>query len=265
MAHMKSVVTPARLAKGMTFREYVKYVGTPENLARESGWWLGPERRDFSSLLQAWYDRARLSEAQVGAIGWLAAQPNGPAKILVISEEWSSDCRRDVPMLARLAEARSMELRIFPRDGAKVGRGPRANPDESPNADIMNEFLNEKDGQTWQSVPVAVFYTSDLEYLYHYIEFPAIFHKERIVAAMQAAAPGDTREQAWDQFIRSWAALQQSPFFPMWASAAIDEILSALHERLVVGSLRQPRIEAGNSHGRLQVRAGAPDYPFAYR
>ena len=30
----QSVVTAARFAKGMTFDEYVKYVGTPENLAR---------------------------------------------------------------------------------------------------------------------------------------------------------------------------------------------------------------------------------------
>jgi hypothetical protein len=28
-------------------------------------------------------------------------------RLLVISEEWSSDCRRDVPALARLAEARA--------------------------------------------------------------------------------------------------------------------------------------------------------------
>ena len=35
--------------------------------------------------------------------------------------------------------------------------------------------------------------------------------------------------------IGDWGALQESPFFPMWASAAIDEMLSALHERLVVG------------------------------
>jgi hypothetical protein len=50
----KSVVTAERFAQGMTFEEYVKYVGTPENLAREAGWWLGPQRRDFSSLLREW-------------------------------------------------------------------------------------------------------------------------------------------------------------------------------------------------------------------
>jgi hypothetical protein len=108
---------------------------------------------------------------------------------------WSSDCRRDVPMLSRLADAGGMEMRIFTRDGQKVGRGPRADSAASPNADIVNEFLREQNGQTYQSVPVAVFYTQDLRYLHHYIEFPAIYHKERIAAAMQARSPGETREQ----------------------------------------------------------------------
>jgi hypothetical protein len=31
-----SVVTPERFAKGMTFDEYVRYAGGPENLAREA-------------------------------------------------------------------------------------------------------------------------------------------------------------------------------------------------------------------------------------
>jgi hypothetical protein len=156
-------------------------------------------------------------------------------KVLVISEEWSSDCRRDVPMLARLAEAGGLELRIFPRDGQKLGRGPRADPGESPNADIVNELLNEKDGQTFQSVPVAAFLTKAFEALYTYFEFPAIYHKMRLAEAMQVAKPGENREQAWDRFIRDWRPLQESPFLPIWASAAVDEMISALHERIVVG------------------------------
>ena len=228
-------MTAERFAQGMTFDQYVAYVGTPENLAREAGWWLGPKRQDFSSLLREWYERTRLSDAQIAAIRWLAAQPNGPAKVLVISEEWSSGCRRDVPILTRLAESGGLELRIFRRDGQKLGRGPKADPGESPNADIVNEFLDEKDGQTFQSVPVAVFFTKGFEALYRYVELPAIYHKMRLVAAMQVARPGENREQAWERFIRDWAALQRSPFFPMWASAAVDEIVSALHERIVVG------------------------------
>ena len=235
MVRGKAVVTAERFAQGMTFEQYVAYAGGPENLAREAGSWLGPERHDFSGLLREWYERDRLDEAQIAAIRWCAAQPNGPAKLLVISEEWSSDCRRDVPMLARLAEAGGLELRIFQRDGQKFSRAPKADPSESPNADIVNAFLNEKDGQTFQSVPTVVFLTNELEELYRYIEFPAIYPKMRLAKTMQVAKPGEDREEAWKRFIRDWRALQHSPFFRMWASAAVDEMISALHERLVVG------------------------------
>src|SRR5947199_337893 len=88
----------------------------------------------------------------------LAAQPNGPAKILVVSEDWSSDCRRDVPALARLAEAGGLELRIFNRDGKKILGTQRPDPAAYPdgNHDIVLEFLNAKDGGEWASVPVVV-------------------------------------------------------------------------------------------------------------
>jgi hypothetical protein len=225
------VVTPERFASGMTFDQYMAFIGTPENLAREAGWWRGPERMDWSGPLRAWYEGLRLRDDQIAATRWLAAQSGGPANVLVISEEWSSDCRRDVTILGRLAEAAPLELRIFPRDGQRVGRGPRADPAESPNAALMNEFLRERDGQTYQSIPVVAFYTRDLEYLYHYTELPALYPKERLAAAMQVARPGETREQAWERFIRDWGAMQQSPFFRLWAGAAIDEMLSALYER----------------------------------
>jgi len=101
----------------------------------------------------------------------------------------------------------------------------------------VNEFLREQGGQTYQSVPVAVFFTRDFKRLHHYIEFPAIYHKERLFRAMQAQDPGDMGERRGASFLRDWLALQEGPFFPMWASAAVDEILSALYERMVVGSL----------------------------
>jgi thiol-disulfide isomerase/thioredoxin len=235
--HKKSIVTPARFAEGMTFDQYIEYIGTPENLRREAGWLVGPRRMDFSAILRERYVRLRLTDEQVEAIRWLAAQPSGPAKVLMISEEWSSDCRRDLPTLGRLAEAGGLELRIFPRDGQKVGRDPKANPADSPNADIVNEFLNVRDGQTYQSVPVVAFYTDAFDYLYHYTEFPAIYHKDRVMAAIRAAKPGETAEETFERGIRDWRAVQDSPFFRLWACAAVDEMLSVLHERVVVGSV----------------------------
>lgn len=234
MDRTKSIVTADRFAKGLTFDEYVKMVGTPENLKREGSM---AQRRDFSGFLREQHEQARLSDAQIAAIRWLVAQPNGPRKMLMLSEEWSSDCRRDLPVLARLAEAGGLEFRIFPRDGQKVGRAPKADPADSPNADIMNEFLKHQDGTTYQSIPVVVFYTKDTQYLYHYTEFPAIYHKDRVRAAMRALKPGETPEQMAQRDVKDFAALQASPFFHIWGCAAIDEILTALHERLVVGSL----------------------------
>ena len=129
----RGVVTPERFARGMTIAQYLDFIGTPENLARETGW-----------------------------------------------------------------------------------------------------FLYERDGQTFQSLPVAAFFTRDFEYLYHYTEFPRLYHKERLAGAMQTPRPGETNDDAWPRFIRDWGALQQSPFWWLWASAGIDEILSALHERQLI-------------------------------
>ena len=237
MERKTSVVTPERFASGMTFEQYVAYVGSPENLKREGSG--GAPRRNFSDHLRAAYEATRLGEAQVAALKWLASQPNGPAKLLVISEEWSSDCRRDVPTLARVAEAASLELRIFTRDGQRFSRSNRPGLAEAPdsNADLIAEFLNEKNGQTWQSIPVAVFYTRNLEYLYHYVEYPAIYHKDRLLGHIRAQRPGETKEEAQRRSDQEFRDLQQAPFFRIWAGAGVDEIITALHERLVVGSL----------------------------
>jgi hypothetical protein len=243
----RSAVTPDRFAKGRTFEQYVAYAGSAENLAREafggyfpdSGSYAAP-RRDNSGVLRERYARARLADHQAAAIRWLAAQPGGPARILVISEDWSSDCRRDVPMLARLAEAGGLEMRIFNRDGAKILGTRRPDPASAPDAnhDLMLEFMNRKNGGEWASVPVAVFYAKDFKELHRYIEFPAIYQKDLIRGHQQAARPGESATDARDRQAREFLALQSSPFFDIWASAAVDEILSGLHERLTVGEPR---------------------------
>ncbi len=238
MQHVERALTPDRFASGMTFPQYLQFIATPENLNREGSG--GAPRRDWSPHLRAWYEASRLSEAQTAAVKWLASQPNGPAKVLVISEEWSSDCRRDVPMLARLVEAGNLELRIFTRDGKAFSRSHQPSLAEAPdsNADLMSKFLNVKSGQTWQSIPVAAFYTRDFEYLYHYVEYPAIYHKDRLVVeGIRAPRPGETPAETRERADREFMTLQRSPFFRIWACAAVDEILSALYERLALGSL----------------------------
>jgi hypothetical protein len=229
------MVSAERFAKGMTFDQYVAFVATPENLKREGSF--NRPRKDYGGFLRKAFESAQLSDAQHQAWRWLVAQPNGPANLLVISEEWSSDCRRDVPMLARLAEVGGLEMRIFVRDGPRISSAPAPDPKESPNADLMARFLRQRDGQTFQSIPIAAFYTKSFEHLYTYMEFPAVYHKDRVVAAIRAPKPGESKEAAMERGLRDFFAFQETPFFRVWASAAVDEIISMLHERMRVGSL----------------------------
>lgn len=227
------MVTAARFAKGMTFPQYVQYVGTAENLKREGS---QTPRRDWSDVLRKAYESVRLSPAHEAAWTWLMAQPDAPSRILAISEEWSSDCRRDIPLLAKLADAVGLDLRIFTRDGPTMGRGPKPEPD-SPNADLMAEFLNHRSGQTFQSIPVVVFYTNDLRPLYRYTEFPGVYHKDRIRGSFNAPRGGETPEQAKQRADKEFMDMLGSPFFEVWRAAALDEWTAMLYERLRVGSL----------------------------
>jgi hypothetical protein len=234
---MTSAVTPERYASGMTFDQYVTYIGTPENLRR--GATGGLPRVNYSTFFRDAFANSRLTDEQAAALKWLVAQPNPPAKMLVLSEDWSSDCRRDVPMFARIAAQAGMELRIFCRDGQKFSDSQTPTLAEAPDssADIMAEFLNHKKGQTWQSIPVCVFYTRDLEHLYHYTEYPAIYEKDRIREWFGVPKPGESPEATASRSAQDFRDLQQSAFFRVWACAAVDEILSALHRRLLLGSV----------------------------
>jgi len=230
-------MTPDRFAKGMTFDEYVKFIGSPENLGREGfdirRFSAVRPRVDWSGFFRERHAKARLGDDQVAAIKWLAAQPGGPAKVLVISEDWSSDCRRDVPYLARLAAAGGLELRIFARDGDTMHGKGLPDPAAGGNADLVNAYANEKNGQKFATIPVAVFFTKDFGELYRYVEYPAIYHKDRVIGALRAARAGESEDQAKTRGGREIATLLESPFFDVWAQAGIAQILSALHERLV--------------------------------
>ena len=233
-------MTPERFAQGMTFDEYVAFVGSPKNLARQ-GFDIRrfshvQPRLDWSGFLRDRYAKARLTDAQSASITWLAAQPGGPAKVLVISEEWSSDCRRDVPYLARLADAAALELRVFTRDGDRMLMKGLPEPSDSPTADLVQAYANEKNGQRFATVPVAVFFDRDFTELYRYIEYPAIYRKDEVIGHLRAPRPGESADDAKARAGRDIGALLESPFYDVWAEAALDEILSALHERQVLAA-----------------------------
>src|SRR4029079_14452909 len=105
-------------AQGMTFDQYVKFISTPENVKREGSF--NRPRKDYGDFFRKAYEANPLTPVQREALAWIAAQPDAPKHVLAVSEDWSSDCRRDVPVFARIDEAGAIAPTLFPREGADM-------------------------------------------------------------------------------------------------------------------------------------------------
>jgi hypothetical protein len=186
MTQSNSIVTPKRFAAGLTYREYM------ERIERN--------RAKFEYN----YGETRLSDDDARAFRELAARPDGPAKVLALSEDWCPDVFRGLPVMARIAEAAGMELRIFPRD---------------QNLDIMDEFLNQ--GQH-RSIPTFVFYTRDQRYLAHWIERPALANEQ--MHLVTAIFEGKTAAEALPEYER----FQQGEVWADWRRETLREIRALL-------------------------------------
>jgi hypothetical protein len=185
----ESVVTPERFDQGLTYQQYLE--GIKVNQDR----------------FQMNYEGTKVSDEEAAKLRALVAKENGPAKMLVLGEDWCPDVYRGMPVLARLAEASGLEMRVFPRD---------------ENLDIMNEFL--KDGE-FQSIPTAVFYTRDGRYLYHFSERPKQANEEMPI--MRKLYEGRTREEAAPDVLEFQ---KTSPVWAGWRDATITEIRENLEK-----------------------------------
>ena len=189
MAREDSVVTPERFSQGFNYPDYVDQIKV--NKARFEGF----------------YDGLKLSDEDTEFFKELVSRPNGPAKMMVLGEDWCGDVIRGLPVLARIAEAAGIPISIFPRD---------------THLDIMNEYLNKGE---FLSIPVAVFYTSDHKYICHWIERPeiAVIEQREIEKAIRDENPGiDDRE--FGQQRRSRTAAKADD----WIAATVVELKELL-------------------------------------
>ncbi len=195
MAKKPSVVTPERFAKGFTFKDYLAQIK------------VNKDRFD------AFYSSGKLTPDDAAFFRRAAQGQSGIGNMLVLAEDWCPDAFRGVPVMAHIAEAAGMEMRIFPRD---------------QNMDIMNEFLNRGE---FQSIPVAVFYTKDLRYICHWIERPESATKEqtRIGEEVRKAMAG-----ASEQDIRAAIRDRTQPRYPAWQQETAREMCQMLSEKLNV-------------------------------
>lgn len=190
----ESVVTLERFASGLTWPQYFA-----ERVVRN--------REKF----QYNYDETRIGDDAAAALRALVALPNGPAKVLVLGEDWCPDVFRGLPVIVRIAEAAGIELRVFPRDD---------------NLDIMNEFLNQGEHQ---SIPTVVFYTRDHRYICHWIERPAKANAE--MGEVQKLFAGLDREKDRDRMRDLYNEFQTGPIWASWREATVREIRALLEEK----------------------------------
>ncbi|HEU0022252.1 MAG TPA: thioredoxin family protein [Dehalococcoidia bacterium] len=193
MARQTSVVTPERFAQGLTYADYMNQIKVNKGRMEE------------------YYGNFQVTPEETRALRDLAQRAGGPTSMLVLCEDWCGDVVRGLPVLARIAEAGGLEMRVFPRD---------------EHHDIMNEFL--KNGQ-WMSIPTAVFYSRDHQYICHWIERPEVADREMqgIEEAIRAENP-DITEQDFGRERRARTGAKAGE----WQRASVTEIVDLLQRSL---------------------------------
>jgi hypothetical protein len=191
-----SVVTPERFAQGQSYSDWLASID--RNQAR----------------FQENYDEFTLSDDDARAFRELVAKPNGPAKCLALGEAWCPDVFRGLPVMAKIAEASGMELRVFFRDQHK---------------DIMAEFLNRGEHE---SIPTLVFYTEDHQYIAHWIERPAMANEQmpELRKLQEPLRNPELPEDERKKYIQMYVDFQHGPIWGGWRDAEAREIRELLEQ-----------------------------------
>ncbi len=132
-----TVITAQRYSQGFTYEAYLNQ--------------LGDTRQRFAEHETAF--RLASTDAQFFKD---IVQRLGHIKVVAIVEDWCPDVHRGLPIMAAIAQASGMDMRVFPRD---------------KNLDIMNLYLNQG---KFMSIPVFAFFNQNLDSLCHWIERPKV-------------------------------------------------------------------------------------------
>jgi Thioredoxin len=206
MSAATTVITPVRFEQGLTYADFLAQAVVNVDKFQQN------------------YKNAPLNDEDLTFFKRAASMPQGPKKVLAIAEAWCGDVYRELPTIARIADAAGMTLRVFLRD---------------QNPDIMDEFLS-NEGKS-RAIPVFVFYSADMQYITHFTERSEGAHRElaAIVDEVRtkmglpkettfATAPEDKRQEMLREVI---ARIQ--PRADDWRKEAVREmrflLSTALH------------------------------------
>ena len=191
MADISNVITPQRYLQGFTYEDYLSQMPSNRELYQES-------------------DAAfKLSSADAKSFKDIVGRLGG-VKALAIVEDWCPEAHRGLPVLARIAQASGMELRVFYRD---------------KNPDIMNHYLNQG---KFQSIPVFAFFDRNLRPLCHWIERPAAATRFREEVVAELAKKKLNADEQRSEYRR-----RTTPMADSWRLETVKE-LRALLSKVVV-------------------------------
>lgn len=158
----------------------------------------------------------------------VVARPDGPAKVLVIGEDWCPDVFRGMPVMQRIAETAGIEMRVLERD---------------QHMDVMQHY---RAGGEFDSIPVFVFFTRDHRYLGHWIERPTQANAEMREALSPIFGPSGQRQlterlgrepteeeraAAKAETARAYDDFQNnSPIWARWRDYTVQEVLELLEK-----------------------------------
>ena len=183
-----SVVTPTRFATGMTYADYIAQINVNKDRFEQ-------------------YDETAKDALAPEDVAFFKDAADRGVKVMVIGEDWCPDVYRGMPIMARIAEASGMEMRVFPRDS---------------HLDIMNEFLNKGE---FLSIPVFVFYTADHQHLGHWIERPSKANEEMPLIRAQVEKEMAGKEEAE---VRQESRARLNARYPAWQQATVQELRELL-------------------------------------
>ena len=193
MTEKTSVVTAERFKQGLTYQDFIGQIKVNKNRF---------EQNDETA-------KDAVSEEDVAF--FKEAVSKGATRVLVLGEDWCPDVYRGMPLIARVSEVSGIEMRVFPRD---------------TNLDIMEEFLNNGEHQ---SIPTMVFYTTDQQYLGHWIERPALANQETasITQEIERDMAGKDEEE-----VRRARRDRVNARYPAWQKETVREIRQLLGQKL---------------------------------
>jgi len=196
MATQQSVVTPERLAQGISYKEWAETIDRNQEKFEDNYKGTNPDAGEIAKM--------KAAAAKLGGVTCMA-----------VGEAWCPDVVRGMPAAAKMCEAAGIPLKIFFRD---------------QNLDIMNEFLYKGE---FQSIPTLVFYDNDMNVLgvFHERaqkardEIPV--HMSPISAKMRdESLSEDERKKYMDEY----TAFQNGPMWASWRDAEITECREILEK-----------------------------------